>query len=385
LKGYLMRLCYLADPLSSHTVKWLRYFVESGDEVHLLGWNRPRQDELSSVHCHYLPDELPLPFSKVVRSLAWRLGCWPAAHLRQMQLLLQRIRPDIFDILMLNAPQIPAALACDVPLVITPWGHDLLVYPEGYSNLTKLFLRLALRKADLVLCNSSRLKEAARRLGARSKRIRDVNQIVDLSLYNPDADGCGFRTSLGLVGDPVLLSPRSLDPDYRIHTLIDAMPRILEHYPECQLVLVGDRKRCPDYVDMLTRKIRELSLEAHVLFAGYVPNHNMPAVFGAASVVLSVPFSDSRPSSVFEAMACGVPVIVSDVPAIHEIVQHQQTGIIVPIDAPDAVAEAVAVVLADEQQTKRMTTGAREFVSEAGDFTVQMKKVAEYYREIVKE
>lgn len=380
-----MRLCYLADPLSSHTVKWLRYFMEGGNEVHLLGWNRPRQDELTNVHYHHLPDELPLPFNKVIRSLVWRLGCWPAAHFRQMQLLLQRIRPDIFDILMLNAPQIPAALACDVPLVITPWGHDLLVYPEGYSNLTKLFLRSALRRADLVLCNSSRLKEAAHRLGARSERIRDVNQIVDLSRFNPDADGSGFRTSIGLVSDPVLLSPRSLDPDYRIHTLIDALPRILERYPECQLVLVGDRRRCPDYVDMLERKIKQMSLEEHVLLTGYVPNHKMPAVYSAANVVLSVPFSDSRPSSVFEAMACGVPVIVSDVPAIHEIVQHQQTGIIVPIDAPDAVAEAVILVLDDQQQTKRMTAKAREFVCEAGDFTVQMKKVAGYYSEIVRE
>jgi hypothetical protein len=165
----IMRLCYLADPTSSHTVKWLSYFLRRGDEVHLLGWSHPTDPLLKGVIYHHLPDVLPTVFVAPARSLLWRLGAWPLAQWRQMQVLLEQIQPDIFDILMLNAGEIPAALARRGPLVITPWGSDLLVYPQKYALLGRWFLRRALHRADLVLCNSAALGAGQHCLGCTTR------------------------------------------------------------------------------------------------------------------------------------------------------------------------------------------------------------------------
>ncbi len=378
------RLCYLADPTSSHTAKWIRYFHQRGDEVHLLGWNPPADPALAGVHYHHLPDVLPTPFVAPARSALWRFGWWPLAHWRQWQQLLERIEPDIFDILMINAEQVPAALACRAPLVITPWGSDLLVYPAHYGAITRWFLRRALHHADLVLCNSAALAQAGVAWGARPERIRRVGQIVDLLRFRPGLDASAQRRRLKISGGPVLLSPRNLQPIYCIHVLIRALPAVLAQYPDAKLVLLGKRNLEPDYVDLLEREIARLGLREAVLFAGWFSNDEMPLLYAAADVVLSTPNSDSRPSSVFEAMACGVPVVVSDLAAVREIVTNGETGLVVAVDDASATAAAILRLLGDKSLRHRIVTQALEYAQREGDYPTQMAKVAACYAELLR-
>jgi glycosyltransferase involved in cell wall biosynthesis len=379
----IMRLCYLADPTSSHTVKWLSYFLRRGDEVHLLGWSHPTDPLLKGVIYHHLPDVLPTVFVAPARSLLWRLGAWPLAQWRQMQVLLEQIQPDIFDILMLNAGEIPAALARRGPLVITPWGSDLLVYPEHYRPPTRFFLRRALRRADLVLCNSAALAQASIAWGAQPERVRRVGQIVDLARFRPGLDGTMLRRALGIDGGPVLLSPRNLQPVYCIDVLIRAMPKVLVHYPQARLILLGKRELDPSYVARIENEIERLDLCHAVRFGGWFANDKMPQLYALADVVLSVPSSDSRPSSVFEAMACGVPVVVSDLPGLREIVTPEETGLLAPVGDAEGTAAAILRLLQDDTLRRRIVYQALAFVQREGDYVTQMAKVAGYYDELL--
>lgn len=378
-----MRLCYLADPTSSHTVKWLRYFLQRGDELHLLGWNHPTDPALAGVRYYHLPEVLSAPFVAPVRSALWRLGWWPLAQWRQLQCLLGRIQPDVLDILMLNAGELPAALARRGPLVITPWGSDLLVYPKRYTPVTRWFLRQALRRADLVLCNSAALTDASIALGVDPARIRRVGQIVDLTRFHPDADAADLRAKLAIGEGPVLLSPRNLQPLYRTEVLIRAMPAVLARYPGARLVLLGRRQTDPTYVASLDAEIDRLNVRQAVVYAGWFANDDMPALYTLADVVLSVPASDSRPSSVFEAMACGVPVVASDLAALREIVEHRETGLLAPVDDAEATASAVLELLENDALRRHVVAQALDFVRSHGDYAAQMAKVAACYAELL--
>ncbi|HAJ34896.1 MAG TPA: hypothetical protein DCL15_04275 [Chloroflexi bacterium] len=378
-----MRLCYLADPTSSHTSKWLSYFLNRGDEVHLLGWNPPTDPALARAYYYHLPDVLPQVFPALVRSVLWHANAWPLVHWRQWGVLLDQIRPDVFDILMLNAHQIPAALARRGPMVITPWGSDLLVYPQGYTPLTRWFLGRALRRADLVLCNSVALAQAAVSLGARAERIRRVGQIVDLTRFRPGLDATQLRRSLRLDGGPVLLSPRNLQPLYNIHVLIHAMPMILAQCPTAKLILLGKRELDPPYVHYLEHEIKRLGLSEAVRYAGWFANDEMPLLYALADVVLSIPTSDSRPSSVFEAMACRVPVVVSDLSSLREIVKPEETGLVAPVGDAVGTAAAVLRLLQDESLCRHLVQHGLEFVRQEGDYNVQMAKVAACYEELL--
>jgi glycosyltransferase involved in cell wall biosynthesis len=383
MNSQVLRLCYLADPTSTHTVKWVSFFLrQPGFEVHLMGWSRPSHPGLAGVHFHYLPEELTPPFVAPVRTALWRAHLWPIAQYQQFRLLLEQIKPDIFDILMLNAPDFPAALARGGPLVVTPWGSDLLKYPNEYRLITRLFLRLAMRRADLVLCNSSALAAAAAYFGAHPHRIRSVGQIVDLGCFRPGLDKARARAQLGVTGDPVLLSPRMLLPLYQIETVIDALAHVRRVFRGASLVLLGDPQLDPGYTAGLRAHIGRLGLQDAVQFAGKLPYAQMPEAFAAADVVLSLPSSDSRPSSVFEAMACGVPVVVSDLQAVREIVCNGETGLVAPVGDGRAAGEATLHLLQDAALRAQISVSALSYVRQAADYETQMQRVMRYYEEL---
>jgi L-malate glycosyltransferase len=379
-----MRLCYYGDPTSIHTVKWLTYFLRRGDEVHLLGWNQPDDPSLAAVRYHHLPAELRPPFWAPLRSVLWRLGLWSVAHARQMDRILRQIEPDLFEILMLNAPQIAAALVWRGPLVVTPWGDDLLLFPHRYNRITRYLLRRALRKASLVLCNSGPLERAARDWGARSDRIRRVGVTIDFARFRQELDGAWLRAQLGIVGHPVLFSPRQFLANYRIEVLIQALPAVLHHFPDAQLLCTGNSSLAPEYVTYLEAELDRLCLRDRVILPGWLARDALPYAFALADVVVSVPVSDSRPASVLEAMACGVPVVASDLESVREIVRHDETGLLVPVDDPQAVAAAVIRILSDQALRERIVSQALEFVRRDGDYDAQMARVAGYYDELLR-
>ncbi len=381
-----MRLCYLADPISTHTVKWVSYFArDSRYEVHLMGWSAPTDPALSRVIYHHLPDELREPFVAPVRGALWHGRLWFWAQRRQYQVLLDRIRPDIFDILMINAGEIPAALARRGPLVVTPWGSDLLEYPPAYTPLTRRLLAATMRRADLVLCNSAALADAAVSLGTPEKRIRRVGQIVDLSRFHPGLDRQSARAQVDLTGTPVLLSPRSILPLYRIETAIEALAHVRKEFPSAVLVQLGDGALDADYSGRLQSLIARLKLEDAVIFTGRQPYDRMPHFFAASDVVLSLPTYDSRPSSVFEAMACGVPTVVGDLPQLHEIVNDGETGLLAPIGDAQATGAAAVRLLTEPALRRRVVENALAFVRREGDYETQMARVACYYDELLAE
>ncbi|MGB5741982.1 MAG: glycosyltransferase family 4 protein, partial [Sedimenticolaceae bacterium] len=82
-----------------------------------------------------------------------------------------------------------------------------------------------------------------------------------------------------------------------------------------------------------------------------------------------------------EAMGCGLPVIVGDVPAIHDVVTHGETGWIVPSDAPDALATAIIELLDNEALAARLRDNARRHALQSFDWSV----VTQLYRDILLE
>lgn len=377
-------LCYLADPTSTHTVKWVSYFArDSRYEVHLMGWSPPTDPALRGVVYHHLPDELRDPFIAPVRGTLWYSRLWFWAQRRQYQVLLDRIRPDVFDILMINAGEIPAALARRGPLVVTPWGSDLLEYLPTYTVMTRRLLAATMRRADLVLCNSAALADAAVSLGTPEKRIRRVGQIVDLSRFHPGLDRQSARTQAHITGTPVLLSPRSILPLYRIETAIEALAHVRKEFPSAVLVQLGDCTLDADYSGRLQSLIARLELENAVIFTGRQPYDRMPHYFAASDVVLSLPSSDSRPSSIFEAMACGVPTVAGELLQLHEIMVDGETGLLAPLGDGQATGAAVVRLLTEPALRQRVVENALAFVRQEGDYESQMARVAVYYDELL--
>jgi L-malate glycosyltransferase len=289
------------------------------------------------------------------------------AHVRWVRRLLRELQPDVVHGHWLPGFAFFAAVAGARPLVAMAWGSDVL----AARRLQTLANRVALRRATLAMADSQALMDRLVALGARRRVL--VNWGVDLDTFRPAAarERAALRRELGLGDGPVVLSPRSLMPVYNPRTIVDAWAEVAAERPDVQLVL--------KHMGVVREALGELPHADRVHVVGHVDYERMAAYYRVADVCVSIASSDSAPRSVFEAMACGAPCVLSDLPWVHEQIRDGREALIVPIER-GAVAAAVRRLL-DEPDA--IAERARALVEREHDSAVHMDRLAAAYRSLL--
>jgi glycosyltransferase involved in cell wall biosynthesis len=282
--------------------------------------------------------------------------------------LLRELRPDVVHAHWLYGFAFLAALARARPLVAMAWGSDVLAAsPRQLRNC-----RYALRHSDLAMTDSAALVGRLVELGADPSRTELVNWGVDLKRFTPAEDRAAIRSRLGLGSGPVVLSPRALTPVYNPATVLDAFERASSRVPGLQLVLkhIGAE---PQGLD------RPLPEGARVV--GHVPYEQMPDWYRAADIVVSIPSSDSSPRTVWEAMACGAPCVLSDLPWVRELIKPGRHALVVPVDAA-AVADAIVAGVSEPERAESLAREGRALVERTRDSRHEMDRLSDIYRRL---
>ena len=174
------------------------------------------------------------------------------------------------------------------------------------------------------------------------------------------SNGPGFR----------IISTRNLHPVYNVGCLIDSLPLLLEHM-DVNAVICGEG---PER-DSLEGRVSELGLEDRVTFRGYLPPEALAGELRSADLYVSTSRSDSTSVSLLEAMACGLPPVVTDIPANREWIEEGENGLLVRPGDPALLAGACRRMLEDRE----MIAGARRFnldlVRERGLWSRNMEAV----------
>ncbi len=292
-----------------------------------------------------------------------------AGHVRWIRRLLREERPDVVHAHWLCGFAAFAAVAGARPLVSMAWGSD--VYRA--HGLRTLANRVALRRSTIAMADSRDLLEALGPLGAQPGRRVLVNWGVDLARFAPAAadERAALRERLGLGPGPVILSMRSLMPIYNPRLLLAAWERVGAAHPDAQLVL--------KHMGVVTTTVGELPHPERVHVVGHVPYERMADYYRAADVAVSIASSDSAPRSVFEAMACGTPCVLSDLPWVHEQIADGREALVVPIETA-AVAAALERLLDDPAAARAMGMRGRALTERHHDEGAQMDRLAATYR-----
>jgi glycosyltransferase involved in cell wall biosynthesis len=321
---------------------------------------------------HAEPDLPPsaLPAAGVgVRSAppaSWRTPAGAAAHVRWIRALGRELRPDVVHAHWLCGYAALAALAGSSPLVAMAWGSDVL----RADRLRTLANRIAVRRARVAMADSQALLERLVALGAPREATVLVNWGVDLDVFAPpNGDRPDLHRRLGLGPGPVILSPRSLTSVYNPDTIVAAFELVAETRPDAQLVMKHMGLGVPPVANPSVR------------FVGHVPYERMASYYQAADVCVSIPSSDSSPRSVWEAMACGCPVVVSDLPWVRELITPGRDALVVPVDE-GALALAIDRVLGDRELAAHLGRHGRRLAETHRDRRAEMDRLADVYRRL---
>jgi glycosyltransferase involved in cell wall biosynthesis len=188
---------------------------------------------------------------------------------------------------------------------------------------------------------SQSLANLAARLGARAERVRVIPNGIDGELFHPGSKR-EARQALGLPEGGLLLVPvGALTERKSHHRVIQVLPSLLTMYADLLLVVVGGASAEGGTGRALRSLTRELDLSHHVRLVDTRPHGLIPTWLRAANIFCLATENEGRPNAVIEALACGLPVVTSDVGGNAEIVTPEQDGLLVPFGDPSALLEAL--------------------------------------------
>ena len=235
------------------------------------------------------------------------------------------------------------------PVVITARGSDVTQLPD--FPIPRRWITWAMREADALVSVSAGLKAAMIGLGAEAGRITVLRNGVDLTMFQP-TDRYAAKHALGVTG-PVLLSVGLLTERKGHHRIIDAMPDL----PNYTLLIVGDG---PDRAALLARAAAR-GVADRVRLLGPVPHSQLPRYYAAADLLVLASSREGWANVLLEAMACGTPVVASNIPGNPEVVQEPAAGVVMTVNSPSGIVRAVHTLQAARPTPQETRAYAERF------------------------
>lgn len=217
----------------------------------------------------------------------------------------------------------------DLPVVITGRGTDLTLIPQQ-PRQRRLIQRAAKDAAAMVtVCED--LRERLIALDAPGDRVLTLRNGVDLTLFTP-RDREAARARYGLKGF-VLLSVGLLIPRKGHHITIEAMVDC----PDCTLLIAGGGPLRAELEQLAVR----LGVADRVRFLGETPHSDLPDLYSAADAMVLASEREGWANVLLEAMACGAPVLATDVNGTREVVAAPEAGLLIEPRTPAALVETL--------------------------------------------
>lgn len=229
-----------------------------------------------------------------------------------------------------------------VPVTITLRGTEV---PLARDPLRRLRMVKALKRATRIFSVSDSLKRHAGNLGVASERTLVVGNGVDMARFHR-LPRHAARRRLGLPdGAPVLVSVGALVERKGFHRVMECLIVLRQQFPGLRYLVAGGASPEGDWGAVLRERAAGLGLQDCVMFLGAVSPDELKVVLSAADVFVLATRNEGWANVFLEAMACGLPVVTTDVGGNAEVVADARLGILVPFDERDRLVEAISEAL----------------------------------------
>lgn len=306
------------------------------------------------------------------------------AQFVSLLLLIRKNRPDLIHAHWIIPQGFIAALVRsirDVPVIATAHGADIFGLQHAVFTAIK---RFAIKKMDAITVVSKPLARALTDIAGSDLPVQVIPMGVDSSLFSPDKQNVLLRNTHAANG-PLLLFVGRLTEKKGVDYLIDAMPSVLTEIPTAVLLIVGSGELAQRLQDQVTK----LGLDEHIRFTGSVPNSQLPGYFASADIFIGPSIkaaggdTEGFGLTFVEAIMSGCLVIGTATGGIGDIIEDDETGLLVPEKDPEALADKILYALGNEQEMQRLKENARNRCLQKYDWNVISEQYAAVFCRIL--
>lgn len=257
----------------------------------------------------------------------------------------------------------------NIPIVATihatEAGRNSGIHDEcqRYINDTEWLLTY---EASEVIVNSNYMKNELQRLfGLPFEKINVVPNGINLTAFNGVEKDYEFRRQYAADNEKIILFLGRLVYEKGVQHLIAAMPKILEHYHDSKLVIAGKG----GMIDELKAQVEFLGISNKVYFTGYMNAKQVNKMYKCADVAVFPSIYEPFGIVALEAMIAGIPVVVSDVGGLNEIVEHRVNGMKSYCGNPNSLADSILQLLYSPELCENVVKKAKQKVKNEYNWT----------------
>lgn len=364
-----MKICFLSGASTIHTVRWVNAMASLGNKVSLITLQKPEIDKIDdSVEIYELP---------IKNKLGYYL------NVPKVKKLLKKIQPDIINAHYASGYGTLARLINFHPTLLSVWGSDVYDFPYS-SEMNMKIVRKNLQAATRIASTSYVMREQTAKLFTPDKPIYITPFGVDLSKFKQMRE----KSEEGLI---TIGNVKKLEEKYGVRYLVEAVSILMDRLrknnmnetaEKIRLLIVGGGSQ-KDELEELTKK---LHIDRISKFTGPVSHDEVPLYLNKLDIYCSPSTLDSESFGVaiIEASACELPVVVSNVGGLPEVVKNGVTGLICESKNSEDLANKLYELVINEDLRVKMGKSGRKHVTEEYDWNKNVKLMESIYLEMVK-
>ncbi len=362
-----MKVLFIAAANSIHTIRWVNSLYEKGLEITLISLKEHRNKE-NNINQNIKIIYLPISGNK-------------GYYLNRFFInkIVEKENPDIINVHYASGYGTLGRFIKFENKLLNVWGSDVYDFPRQ-SKLKKQILVKNLNSYKAIASTSHCMAKEIEQYLMKKQEIYITPFGVDIEKFkNLNLEKKENKIVIGIV--------KTLEPKYGIEYLIRAIKELEKILDEELFEKIEVKIYGKGYLkESLENLVKELNIKEKIKFEGFIFNSEVPKVINEMNifVVPSVLDSESFGVAAVEAMACEVPVVVSDADGLKEVVIDNETGFIVPKKDYKIIAEKIKVLIDNRELRKKFGKAGRERVIELYDWNDNIENMVTIYERIIK-
>ncbi|WP_338998854.1 glycosyltransferase [Fusobacterium animalis] len=362
-----MKIIFLGEATSIHTIRWVNSLSEKGIEVILVSL-KGEVDIIGKINENV--KVIYLPFGT-------KLGYY--LNVFALKKIISKEKPDLINAHYASGYGTLGRLSGFNKKLLNVWGSDVYDFPNE-SKVKKRIIEKNLKSYTAIASTSYCMAEETKKyLEDKSKEIFITPFGVDTKKFkNLNIEKNKNELVIGIV--------KTLTENYGIEYLIRAIKELentldIENYKKIRLLIYG-KGELKNKLEALTK---ELQIEDKVIFKGYISNEDVPKALNEMDIFVVPSINESFGVAAVEAMACEIPVIASSVGGLKEVIVDKETGYLVPKKDHKEIAKYLKKLILDKNLRTSLGENGRKRVLENYNWDSNVKYMIKIYEEIINE